>query len=181
MTQDYIPFPAIIAELRKLCNKRATGTLFISTKKNRSAQVALDKGQIVFVYFYNKRGQEALDLMATITAGRFRFQEGSISPRRVSLPPTNEILNSLGDEEAKGDSGGESPTSQATVGGLKHEEKNVIENCLAEYIGPMAGIICDDHLGSVSDVNEAIAVLVTEIPSSEQAEKFKSKVLQLLN
>ncbi|EKD38166.1 MAG: hypothetical protein ACD_75C00842G0001, partial [uncultured bacterium] len=76
MTQDYIPFADIVVEIARLCKQRSTGTLFIATKANKSVQLVLDKGEIVFIFFSSKRGEEALALMSTIRAGRYRFQEG---------------------------------------------------------------------------------------------------------
>lgn len=178
MTQDYMPFPEIISALKKLCQERVTGTIFIATKKNRSAQLILDRGEIVFVYFFNKRGEEALELMATISAGRYRFQEGAVT-RRMDLPPTDVILQNLAGQSA-GEQIRVSSTAAAVGPGLSQEQKDVIESCLAGFIGPMAGIICEDHLGVAADLQAAIDALVTEIPSAEQAQKFKAMVMQKL-
>lgn len=176
MTEDYIPFSEIVAALKKLCVQRVTGTLFIATKANRSAQVVLEKGEIVFLYFFNKRGQEALDLMSTIRAGRYRFQEGPVS-RRCVLPSTDALLQSLTSGENFVDQTGEQPP----IGpGLTKEQKNILETTLAGYIGPMAGIICEDHLGTAADLEAAIDALAAEIPSSMQAEKFRIMVAQKL-
>jgi len=176
MTLDYIPFVEIVAALKKLCVQRATGTLFVATKANRSAQVILDRGEIVFLYFFNKRGQEALELMSTIRAGRYRFQEGPVSRRSV-LPSTDALLQSLISGEKFVDQAGE----QQSIGpGLTKEQKNILETCLAGYIGPMAGIICEDHLGAAADLDSAIDALVAELPSSVPAEKFRAMVVQKL-
>ena len=186
MTQDYIPFPNIVAEIKQLCARKVTGTLFVATKANRSAQLTLENGEIVFVYFFNKRGEEALELMSTIRAGRFRFQEGAVS-RRDPLPPTENILKSflggglVGAEASESrPSAPSAPSAPGGSGGLSREQKSVLETCLADYIGPMAGIICEDHLNSVADLSAAIDALAGEIPSAEQAEQFKAKVMASL-
>ncbi len=176
MSEDYIPFSEIVAALKKLSTQRVTGTLFIATKANRSAQVVLERGEIVFLYFFNKRGQEALNLMSTIRAGRYRFQEGPVS-RRCVLPSTDALLQSLTSAENFVDQPGEQPP---TGSGLTKEQKNILETTLAGYIGPMAGIICEDHLGTAADLMAAIDALAAEIPSSMQAEKFRIMVAQKL-
>jgi hypothetical protein len=178
MTQEYIPFQEIVAELRKLCIQAVTGTLFVATKANRSAQLMLDKGEIVFIYFFNKRGKEALELMSTIRAGRFRFQEGAVS-RRTPLPPTDTILQSLADGHKIPDQDIEEPISTGL--GLSQEQKTVLESCLAEFIGPMAGIICEDHLDVATNLQAAVDALAAEIPSSDQAKKFKVIALEKLS
>lgn len=176
MTQDYIPFPKIVAEIEKLCAQSLTGTLFVATKANRSAQLTIENGEIVFVYFFNKRGEEALELMSTIRAGRYRFQEGAVS-RRDPLPPTENILKSLlGGELAGGQVSEKIPVGS----GLSQDQKKILESCLAGFIGPMAGIICEDHLDAVADIQTAINALASEIPSPESAEQFKTKVLATL-
>ncbi|TKB26173.1 DUF4388 domain-containing protein [Desulfopila sp. IMCC35006] len=177
MTQEYIPFPQIVSALTKLCEKRVTGNLFVATKANRSAQLILDKGKIVFVYFFNKRGEEALELMSTIRAGRYRFQEGNVS-RRMPLPATEAILKSLSGGQKLGAT--DVSASSSTAPGLSQEQKNTLEACLAGYIGPMAGLICEDHLGEATDLQAAIDALAAEIPSPAQAQKFRAMVMDKL-
>jgi hypothetical protein len=180
MTQEYIPFQEIVAELRKLCIQAVTGTLFVATKANRSAQLMLDKGEIVFIYFFNKRGKEALELMSTIRAGRFRFQEGAVS-RRTLLPPTDTILQALIDGHKISDQDKDIEEPLSTGLNLSQEQKTILESCLAEFIGPMAGIICEDHLDVAVNLKAAVDALAAEIPSSDQAKKFKAIVLGKLS
>ena len=184
MTQDYTPYAEIILEIGRLCKQKKTGTLFIVTPDNRSAQIKLEEGEIVFVFFSSKRGQEALDLMSTIHDGRYRFQEGGGVSRRMQLPPTSNILEAL---RASGLGQSSSPVRQQHIGeeglignGLSPKEKNVLENCLADCIGPMATIICEDHFGSSSDLKATIDALAGEIPSPEQVKKFREMVAERL-
>ncbi len=180
MTQDYIPFQEIVYELRKLCSAMVTGTMFIATMANRSAQVMLDKGEIVFVYFFNKRGEEALELMSSISAGRYRFQEGAVS-RRSPLPTTDTILESLGRGQKIGNKTSVGNVEQPATGfGLSRRQKEVLESCLAACIGPMAAILCEDHLGDAVDLDTAIDALAAEIPAPEQANTFRMMVKEKL-
>ena len=72
MNQDtYIPFADIVLELEKLCDAGKTGVLSVVTPKNKSAQIMLSKGTIVFVYFFNKRGKDALSLMMEMERNNF--------------------------------------------------------------------------------------------------------------
>ena len=178
MTQDYTPFATIVDEIGKLCKQKASGTLFIATKANRSAQMVLDKGEIVFVYFSSKRGEEALKLMTAIRAGRYRFQEGGVIPRRMPLPKTDAILAALGRNAGQGLVGNqaEKATFASEDNGLSQEQKDVLEFCLAECIGPMAAIICEDHFSGKGDIHGIVEALAAEIPSAGQAEKFRELV-----
>lgn len=188
MTQDYIPFVQIVVEIGKLCKQKATGTLFIATKANHSAQLVLDKGEIVFVFFSSKRGEEALTLMAAIREGRYRFQEGGVIPRRMDLPATEAILamlerGAVGGPPARDSSPGKArdnsparPQPAAGGSGLSGDQQEVLQACLAECIGPMAAIICEDHLGSAKPLAEIVDALAAEIPSPGQAKKFREMV-----
>ena len=175
MSQDYIPFPDLVDRISTFCSQKETGLLFIATKANRSAQIVIENGEIVFVYFYNKQGQEALDLMLTIKAGRYRFEKNSTSPRRNTLPTTEKILEHLSGGRLKATS------SPRSTGGLTSEQKQFFETILAEYIGPMAAIICEDHLDHAPDIATAVDALASEIPSEEQAEKFRAQIAVNMN
>ena len=178
MTHEYIPFSEIVTKIGSLCKQKATGTLFVATRENRSAQIMLDKGEIIFIFFSSKRGQEALDLMLTIREGRYRFQEGGVVSHRMQLPPTQAILKALGAVSGQVPAPAEKRIS--TGSGLSAEQKSILETCLADCIGPMAAIICEDHFDSVGDLQTAIETLVAEIPSPGQVKKFKEMVAERL-
>ncbi len=186
---DYIPFAEIVSELGRLCSGKQTGVLYLKTEANRSAQIMLNEGEIVFINFFNKRGNDAIKLLAETSAGRSRFQEGSISSRPMDLPPTSEILQSLaGNAQVTKQQGSPrvqekaspAPSSSGKSGALTVTERRLLEESLAPFIGPMATIVCEEHLDSVSDVHAAVEALAAEIPSEEQAEQFRAEVLKNL-
>jgi hypothetical protein len=45
----------------------------------------------------------------------------------------------------------------------------------------MAGIICEDHLDVATNLQAAVDALAAEIPSSDQAKKFKAIALEKLS
>ncbi len=187
MTQEtYTPFADLVGELKTVCDEGRTGVFFVATKANRSAQLMIDEGRIVYVYFFNKRGADALKLMTEIIAGRFRFQEGSINAAPMELPPTSEILAYLltaAEGRNPTEPGPESKvkTEQAGSGfALTSDQKSILEEVLAVYIGPMAAIICEDHLDSVTDLESAINALASEIPSSDQVSGFMDEARRKL-
>ena len=55
-------------------------------------------------------------------------------------------------------------------------QRGIIETSLAEYIGPVAPIICDDILKSVLNLDSALNKLAEEIPSEEEARQFLKEV-----
>lgn len=178
--ESYTPFADIVVELKKLCDAGKTGVLFVATKKNKSAQIMLDGGTIVFVYFFTKRGKDALSLMMEIEAGRFRFQEGKITAKPMNLPPTPEILEYLMSGAKPSEVVNLTPAQSDTRSTvpperqLSLEDRDNLEFMLSKYIGPMAAIICEDTLDSVSDLEAAVEALASEIPEATKAEEFRT-------
>ncbi len=145
-------------------------------------QVTIDDGEIVFIYFYNKRGQEAVELMTTIVAGRCRFQTTSAAIRRDPSLHTPAIIQFL-EKVRNGDTNQSKDVPLQTSSksySLSPQQKVQLNQHLTKYIGPMAAVICEDHLDSASDITTAINLLAAEIPSAEQAEKFKEIVTKEL-
>lgn len=191
MNQDaYIPFENIVAELKRICAEQKTGVFYITSKANRSAQIMLDQGRIVYFYYFNKRGSNALRLISEIETGRYRFQEGTAPAMRMELPPTEEILSSLSalfghDDRHGGDAPqqaaeGEKESGSRSIITLTVTQKRILEEGLAVHIGPMAAIICEEHLPSTSDVKVAIELLAGEIMAEAQAKCFREEMWRKL-
>lgn len=178
MTSANVSLAEIVTELHSLHNQQATGVLYITTDTNKSAQVILENGEIVFVYCAGKRGDEAIDLLAGVQAGRFRFQTGGVV-RRDPLPPTLSILSFLNGERSNAIDTIDTDTVQGVQ--LSEEQRTSITIALAMYVGPLADFICKDHLGSAATLEEAIEKLASEIPSPVQASEFKKAVLKQLS
>lgn len=188
-SEEYVPFAEIVAELKNVCAAGKTGVMYITSVENRSAQLMLDQGKIVFLYFFNKRGRDALRLMGEIETGRFRFQEGTSPTLRTELPHTEDILRFLSaasgllPNDSAGSGNSESGqvkenTTSTAIMTLTVDQKQALEEGLAGYIGPMASIICEDHFDSVHDMQTAIDRLAAEIPVSAQADAFREKMLE---
>lgn len=186
--ESYIPFSGLVSELRRVSEAGKTGIFFIATRANRSAQLMMVDGRIIYLYFFNKRGKEGLKQMAQIKAGRFRFQEGPVNAKPMDLPSTGEILAFL-DSVSSGaeaephveamvpvpDPAPEPAPAVASADGLSDGQKGKLEELLAIYIGPMAAIICEDHLDGAVGLDHAIEALASEIPSAEQADSFRAR------
>lgn len=175
MAQDYIPSPEITREIGRLSERKASGTVFIATRDNHVAQIMLDRGEIVFIFFAGKRGQEALNLLTRIREGRYRFQEGGVVSRGMPLPPTQDILLALdGGPEHVPAHGQDARAPEGK--GLSAAQKTLLESCLADCIGPMAAIVCEDHFNSASSFQATVNALAAEIPSPGQARKFREMI-----
>jgi hypothetical protein len=182
MTQEYVAFSKILSEIKTLYREKATGTIYLVTPDNRSAQLMLNSGEIVYVLFAGKRGQDAIYLLSLVSEARFRFQQGGSISRYMELPETKRIIEIFEKGEIE-----HTPSLKITKNeaqkssGLSAEQKDVVESCLAECIGPMATIICEDCLGSVRDLSTAIEMLSKELPSQNQVDKFRNLLEAKLN
>jgi len=63
----------LIAEVRRLCAERRTGTLFIATANNEAGHIALRDGLVVAARFRRTTGLEAAHSLRKITSARFSF------------------------------------------------------------------------------------------------------------
>ncbi len=176
MAQGHIPFPSIVAELRQLCREQRSGLLLITTDKHRLAQFNLDKGEIVFVSFQGKRGEHVLPLLRQIQGGQFRFKEKTVSTFSDPLPPTEAILSYLGGGNGDVETVGAATSAKPPNEGLPENIKAILERALAEFIGPIAAIVCAEHLQTAKDLESAIAVLADHVPNPEHASRFKNEV-----
>ena len=96
-----VGFNEIMQELRRLCEEKHSGTLFITTEENHAVRFVLRDGAITGITYRTKHGLAALPLVRNITGGTYTFAgnrvfqsyaESSAGP----LPSTAEIFRQLG-------------------------------------------------------------------------------------
>lgn len=184
-TNTYLSRIELVDGLRAICAENKTGVMYVTSSSNRSAQIIVDEGKIVYFYYLNKRGRDALSLMAEIEGARYRFQEGNAPKMRTELPETEEILVFLAGPSVNvnSKSGLSSPAGETEfleeVGAdksLTQDQKRILEEGLAVFIGPMATIICEDHFGKNIEAMKAVELLASEIPTETQAESFREEM-----
>jgi CheY-like chemotaxis protein len=94
-------FDDLVRELRRLCQEKRSGTLFITTEGNHSARLVLREGVVVGVTYRTKHGPEAIPLIKNIMDGHYTFSENHVflsysESTAAPLPGTPEILRLLG-------------------------------------------------------------------------------------
>jgi hypothetical protein len=181
MSQSYSHYSELITALQYWCRERRTGIVYVTTETNHSAQINIDKGNIVFLVFKGKLGATALPLMPTIEGCRFRFAEGSVPESfRSPLPDTSDILKRLADSCPKVDLGAWRKRQQTQAAGISDQAKAILEQALAEYIGPMTAIVCPEHFERIGDLKSAVEALASEIPRPDQAARFRADMSRKL-
>jgi len=191
-----MPYRQLLTALGALCSAKRTGTMFIATTDNQSARIGLREGEIVSLVFRTRRGLEALDHIRKITAGRFSFSDEVVD--RVSstdLPYTADLLAPL--------SGDDSPPplaapaaaaprtaapvfAQPVAGSPLANAQAVIEAELTEIVGPIAPLLCREHIaravaaGPPWDFPALVEAVSREIGDRVTEDRFKQKTLARL-
>lgn len=156
--------------------------MFIITAENHAAQFVLRGGEIVGLTYRVLRGLDALPPMQTFTAGRYRFVEEPVDRIDPGLPPTSDLMALLIQEHA-----GEAEPPQAKLAAeampFPDPLRSLIELELAEFLGPMAGLICQEHLAhsadpdSPKDLPRLVEAIAKEIGDPSKEAQFKQRVL----
>lgn len=181
-----MPHDRLIDELHGFCVAGRSGTMFIITGENHAAQFVLRSGEIVYLTYRLLRGLDALPSMRSFTAGRYRFQDEPVDRTDPGLPPTPDLLALLTPEHT---GTVEPPQTEPPIGTAKAPDslRLLIERELAEFLGPMASLICEEHLAQAADLDspESLARLVeaiaNEIGDPTKEAHFKHQVLSSLN
>jgi hypothetical protein len=174
----------LIAEVRRLCKGKRTGTIFITSEDGHIVRFVLSHGEVIHLVFDTKHScYDAIPLIHQIRSGRLQFAEGIVETvPGVQLPNTEELLHTL---ELFYELDQEETTSKKATPQALQPTFNVsaailrIRKSLATYLGPFAAIICDDYLKKVGapkapeEVLTMIDTLALEISEPKAAKEFK--------
>jgi hypothetical protein len=191
---EFLPFSEIVKELQKYSQQGKTGTFYITSDTNRSAQIMFVNGEITFIYCYNRLGLKGLEQLKTIRAGRFRFQDGSAFSKKTPLPETVELLRALLPEGREGSTVSSARTDKKAGGEIfgKIINKPLMEQmykATIEVVGPAADILIEDAMGilnldpariSETQFKDLITEISKEIPGNKQKVTFEKIMSQLI-
>lgn len=189
---EFLPFLRIVEYIRQLCAQRRSGTVFVVSDDNRMAQVHLEDGEIASLLCRNRRGLEALGIMRGMQNARLRFDESYIARAEKDNLSTQAILDDLFCVAPSVLSRNQESAPPAVVpppapaGGEQHklvltsEVRATVQRVMTQYIGPMAEIVCDDHVGQAGNVRALIQLLAGEISVPEQAARFRADIAREL-
>jgi len=194
-----LSYGQLLTELGALCSAKRTGTMFIATTDNQSARIGLRQGDIVSLVFRTQRGLEAIDHIRKITAGRFTFSDAVVD--RVSsadLPETSILLGLLAGNDpapaAPAPPVAQLHTAPRTVAPARTQPAGtqlakvqaVIEAELTEFVGPIAPLLCRDHMARAAaagppwDLPALVEAISLEIGDRAKEDRFKQQALARL-
>lgn len=196
-----MPYSQLLMELGALCSAKRTGTMFIATTDNQSARIGLRQGEIVSLGFRTRRGLESLDHIRKITAGRFSFSDTVVDRgSSADLPSTADLLALLsGDDSppppAAPAAAGPRPAALRTAAPVATHRvadpqlataQAVIEAELTEFVGPIAPLLCREHIARAAaagppwDFPALVEAVSREIGDRAKEDRFKQKALARL-
>ncbi len=170
----------LIGEVRRLSAEGRTGTVFITTSDNHSVRFVLRGGTISAVGFGLQTGLAAVTSIARITGGRLSFSDELFQHEsQAELPPTAELLTLLSGAAADAGDGGAAATGPMPTS--LNRSSAILEAELVEYLGPMARVVCNEHLtraarSGATSLNDVIESLARELGDRDKAARFTERV-----
>lgn len=176
--QSYSTYAELMRALKSLCREASSGTMFIATPDNQFARIALRDGNVVSLSFRTKHGTEALPLIRGIRAGRFKFSAGQVAVDDNAALAGNgaDVLRVLlGDQAHSG-------PARAIPADRMVQIPRIAERVLAEFLGPIASVVCEEHLGKLGAPRQGAAAadfidaLAREVRDPAHARRFREQV-----
>ena len=174
-----LTYRQLIREVTRLCARRQTGWVFITTSDNHSVRFGLQDGAIVAISFRNQTGPQALAAIQQVHKGSLSFSDGLPHPKpQAGLPPTTDILAVL--QSAATDHADEEDADAQPVDEALTRSRAIIEAELVEYLGPMARVVLDEHLSAARSLTDLIDSLARELNDPAKSSAFKERVRERL-
>ncbi|WP_115046498.1 hypothetical protein [Xanthomonas arboricola] len=196
MSTEFRPLIDVLRELKALALKKASGFLFVVTEENHSCIVRLNAGQIEEVVFRMLRNDEAVQRLTMVNAAKARFQvdpgAGMGKPSLLSDDARQWLMGGF-----EQDLGGAPPPPRAPVtppqaptaaipvaapsaapassgSGSAPDERvrDALEKVALNYLGPIAGMLCDEAWDASSDIEQVLAQLGANLSTPQETQKF---------
>lgn len=167
-----VSYPEFVAKLSEGYQEQASCCVFFTTSNNAAGRVILENGQIIYLGYANKKGNNAIALMPEIQSLKYRVGQLRVQvPADTSLPSTELILRNLA-PAGNADTATSNNVAPLTSG-MTSEEKQAVEETLIDMIGPMADFFIEDHVEGANSLQEAINNIMAEL-NSEEVDTFKA-------
>ncbi|WP_126970394.1 hypothetical protein [Xanthomonas sp. BRIP62411] len=196
MSTEFRPLIDVLRELKALALKKASGFLFVVTEENHSCIVRLNAGQIEEVVFRMLRNDEAVQRLTMVNAAKARFQvdpgAGMGKPSLLSddarqwlmggfeqdlggapTPPRAPVASAPAPVAAT-QVAAPSATSASAGAGLAPDERvrDALEKVALNYLGPIAGMLCDEAWDASSDIEQVLNQLGANLSTPQETQKF---------
>ncbi|KTF38611.1 hypothetical protein [Xanthomonas vesicatoria] len=196
MSNEFRPLIDVLRELRALALKKASGFLFVVTEENHSCIVRLNAGQIEEVVFRMLRNDEAVQRLTMVGAAKARFQidpgagmgkpsllsddsrqwlmggfeqdlGGAPAPARAAVAPAPVAASPVAVAAPAPATSG-----NASAGAPDDRVRDALEKVALNYLGPIAGMLCDEAWEASSDIEQVLSQLGANLATPQEAQKF---------
>ncbi|KQR07451.1 MULTISPECIES: hypothetical protein [Xanthomonas] len=196
MSNEFRPLIDVLRELRALALKKASGFLFVVTEENHSCIVRLNAGQIEEVVFRMLRNDEAVQRLTMVGAAKARFQVdpgagmgkpsllsedsrqwlmggfeqdlgGAPAPVRAPVAPAPVAASPVAAAAPA-----PAPSGNASTGAPDDRVRDALEKVALNYLGPIAGMLCDEAWEASSDIEQVLSQLGANLATPQEAQKF---------
>ncbi|MCC8554562.1 hypothetical protein [Xanthomonas hortorum] len=197
MSTEFRPLIEILRELKALALKKASGFLFIVTEENHSCIVRLNAGQIEEVVFRILRNDEAVQRLTMVGAAKARFQvdpgAGMGKPSLLSEDSRQWLMGGFEQDLGGAPAPVRAPVAAAPVpapaapvaatsssapasvgnGAVPDDAvRQALERVTLNYLGPIAGMLCDEAWDASSDIEQVLSQLAANLATPQEAQKF---------
>lgn len=177
-----------INQIETLYKTKKSGTLFLMTEKNIMVQIMLTEGNIVAVHYLTQRGIDALELIfetATFVLCDFRARDKSAMDPNVDpqLPSMSNIFDAIKKAQKRVvNSDGTQVKSHSNGSAINLTEvTEIIVKELTLHLGPIAAMLCEEHLEHAHDLHYVMSSLdniAGEIENAAKETEFKRLVTE---
>ncbi|PPU00302.1 hypothetical protein [Xanthomonas arboricola] len=196
MSTEFRPLIEVLRELKALALKKASGFLFIVTEENHSCIIRLNAGQIEEVVFRMLRNDEAVQRLTMVNAAKARFQAdpgaGMGKPSLLSddsrqwllggfeqdlggapAPPRAAVPAAQAAAAAASVAAPSAAPASAGAGAAPDEQvRDALEKVALNYLGPIAGMLCDEAWDASSDIEQVLNQLGANLSTPQETQKF---------
>ncbi|WDI91997.1 hypothetical protein [Xanthomonas campestris] len=194
MSTEFRPLIEVLRELKALALKKASGFLFVVTEENHSCIIRINAGQIEEVVFRMLRNDEAVQRLTMVGAAKARFQvdpgAGMGKPSLLSEDSRQWLMGGFEQDLSGAPAPVRAPvaaapvpapatplstSAPASVGNSAAPDEAVrqaLEKVALNYLGPIAGMLCDEAWDASSDIEQVLSQLAANLATPQEAQKF---------
>ncbi|WP_225041939.1 hypothetical protein [Xanthomonas campestris] len=194
MSTEFRPLIEVLRELKALALKKASGFLFVVTEENHSCIIRINAGQIEEVVFRMLRNDEAVQRLTMVGAAKARFQvdpgAGMGKPSLLSEDSRQWLMGGFEQDLGGAPAPVRAPVAAAPVpapatpvatsapasvgNGAAPDEavRQALEKVALNYLGPIAGMLCDEAWDASSDIEQVLSQLAANLATPQEAQKF---------
>ncbi|MEB2187097.1 hypothetical protein VDS18_14490 [Xanthomonas campestris pv. campestris] len=197
MSTEFRPLIEVLRELKALALKKASGFLFVVTEENHSCIIRINAGQIEEVVFRMLRNDEAVQRLTMVGAAKARFQvdpgAGMGKPSLLSEDSRQWLMGGFEQDLGGAPAPVRAPVATAPVpapaaasaaptasalasvgSGAAPDEavRQALEKVALNYLGPIAGMLCDEAWDASSDIEQVLSQLAANLATPQEAQKF---------